>query len=480
MITGNLAYTGENDLFIWNNNNPNNVITIDNALSSDALIGVRLNTLDGSAFTSGLNGKGNADNFISNDSSYTVRLNENAEVFLNRLYTITVEETENGSVTASEETACAGDGITLTVTPTSGYEVESVLVNDAALDAYVFTMPTEDVRITASFVCPHSSYTLSGWTWDADYGSATAAFVCDVCGDTVTLTDWAPSLVRVSEATPEDNEVIYYTAAVTFGEKVYTGRTENIIVLGTADQAAADVVVALIEAIGEAAYTDESKAKIDEARAAYDALTDVQQELVSNIQTLIDAESAYARFVQEAEAAAALAAINSVIEKIDAIGAVEYTDECKTKIDEARAAYDALDERLQPLVSNLQTLTDAEAAYARLAEKVANDKAAAEAVEEKIAAIGEVEYTDDCKAKIDAARAAYDALTDDQKALVDNADALAAAETKYAELKAAAEAAQPGSDKCKFCGKTHTGFWGSIIKFFHSIFYFFAHLFGKM
>ena len=59
-------------------------------------------------------------------------------------------------------------------------------------------------------------------------------------------------------------------------------------------------------------------------------------------------------------------------------------------------------------------------------------------VKELIDAIGEVEYTPESKAKIDAARKAYDELTDAQKTLVDNYDVLIDAEEKYAELKAAA------------------------------------------
>ena len=33
-------------------------------------------------------------------------------------------------------------------------------------------------------------------------------------------------------------------------------------------------------------------------------------------------------------------------------------------------------------------------------------------------------------------------------------------------------------DRCPLCGETHTGFWGSIVGFFHRIVYFFKHLFG--
>lgn len=68
------------------------------------------------------------------------------------------------------------------------------------------------------------------------------------------------------------------------------------------------------------------------------------------------------------------------------------------------------------------------------------DEATASAVEEKITAIGDV--TLEKESVIAAARAAYDALTDTQKALVENYAVLTAAETALAELKAAA-ARQP-------------------------------------
>jgi hypothetical protein len=57
-----------------------------------------------------------------------------------------------------------------------------------------------------------------------------------------------------------------------------------------------------------------------------------------------------------------------------------------------------------------------------------------EATAALIDAIGEVEYTESCKAKIDAARAAYDALTKEQQALVKNVNILIAAEEAYDKL----------------------------------------------
>ncbi|MBQ3635584.1 MAG: DUF4957 domain-containing protein [Bacteroidales bacterium] len=63
------------------------------------------------------------------------------------------------------------------------------------------------------------------------------------------------------------------------------------------------------------------------------------------------------------------------------------------------------------------------------------DQIKADEVEAKIYAIGTaVEYTAECKAKIDDARTGYDALTETQKGLVENYAMLEAAEARYQEL----------------------------------------------
>ena len=123
----------------------------------------------------------------------------------------------------------------------------------------------------------------------------------------------------------------------------------------------------------------------------------------------------------------------AVEQLIDAIGEVSYTDASKAKIDAARAAYDALTDEQKSLVTNYAALTDAEEAYDNL-KASAEDQSSADSVVAAIAAIGEVSYTDASKAKIDAARAAYDALTGEQKSLVTNYAALTAAEAAYAAL----------------------------------------------
>ena len=124
-------------------------------------------------------------------------------------------------------------------------------------------------------------------------------------------------------------------------------------------------------------------------------------------------------------------AANEAINLINGIGTV--TKGSKDKIDAARKAYDGLTEDQKKLVpdSVLKTLTDAEAAYAKLVQDKA-DQDAADAVIAKIDAIGTV--TLKSKKAIDAARKAYDKLTAAQQARVSNYAALTAAETTYAKL----------------------------------------------
>ena len=176
--------------------------------------------------------------------------------------------------------------------------------------------------------------------------------------------------------------------------------------------------------IGEVEYTDACKAKIDEASDAYDALTDTQKALVTNYDLLTAAQARYEELKAAADQAAAdQTAADEVIEKINAIGEVVYTDACKAKIDEASDAYDALTDTQKTLVTNYEALTAAQARYAELkaaADQAAADQAAASEVIAKIDAIGTVEYTTASKAKIDEASDAYDSLTDTQKALVTN------------------------------------------------------------
>ncbi|MDR0289446.1 MAG: hypothetical protein LBI06_00745 [Treponema sp.] len=72
-------------------------------------------------------------------------------------YSITVEESANGTVSAGAETAAAGEIVALTVSPDEGYELASISTGaDIDLEMrggkYTFAMPEDDVVVTALFV----------------------------------------------------------------------------------------------------------------------------------------------------------------------------------------------------------------------------------------------------------------------------------------------------------------------------------------
>ena len=172
-------------------------------------------------------------------------------------------------------------------------------------------------------------------------------------------------------------------------------------------------VIEKIDAIGEVTLASEEA--IVAARAAYEALTEAQQAQVTNYDKLTAAE---ARLTD-------LKAAKAVDDMIDAIG--EVTLESEEAITAARAAYEALTEAQQAEVKSYDKLTAAEA---RLA-----DLKAAKPVDDMIDAIGEV--TLESEGAIDAARAAYEALTEAQQAEVKSYDKLTAAEARLAVLKPA-------------------------------------------
>ena len=189
------------------------------------------------------------------------------------------------------------------------------------------------------------------------------------------------------------------------------------------DRAAAAAVDNLIDEIGK--VTLESKQAIETARAAYDNLTPTQKTYVTKLNTLTAAEAAYKTLVDRKAA-------DDVTEKINEIGKV--TLESKTAIEAARAAYNALTDDQKPLVENYDVLTAAEAELARLeAEaKYEADLAAAAQVDEMIERLFPVNRYSGPAIRM--ARAAYDALTEDQKALVKHYDDLVKAEAEFAAI----------------------------------------------
>lgn len=74
-------------------------------------------------------------------------------------YLITIAESENGTVTAEwankKYRTPVGETVTLTVNPAEGYKLETITVNEVALEAvedvYSFVMPAQEVTVSATF-----------------------------------------------------------------------------------------------------------------------------------------------------------------------------------------------------------------------------------------------------------------------------------------------------------------------------------------
>jgi len=243
----------------------------------------------------------------------------------------------------------------------------------------------------------------------------------------------------IGEVTLESEEAINTAReaydALTDNQKAYVEglsileEAEIAFTIAIANKIAVETVIAKIDAIGEVIYPD-SKEAIDEAKEAYDELSDDLKAQVTNAGVLEEAVAKYAKLEADYNA------VQTVIEKIDAIGEVVYPDSGKA-IDEAQKAYDELSGDLKAQVTNINVLEAAKVKYAELEA----DYNVAKAVIEKIDAIGEVVYPDS-KEAIDEAQKAYDELSESHKALVSNINVLEEAVAKYAELEANYNAVQ--------------------------------------
>lgn len=187
--------------------------------------------------------------------------------------------------------------------------------------------------------------------------------------------------------------------------------------------ATGDNVKSLIDEIGEVTYPASGN-KINAARSAYDALTnDEQRARVTNYATLTAAETAY----EELKVNGA----NAVSNMINNLG--EATLDSEDEVVAARSAYDALTGEQKILITAevYGKLTSAEATL-----KSIHDQIAADAVKELIANIGDVEYSEAIKNKLDTANTRYEALTSDQKVLVTNYNELETKTNIYVRVEA--------------------------------------------
>ena len=195
-----------------------------------------------------------------------------------------------------------------------------------------------------------------------------------------------------------------------------------------ADKAAADAVTEKLNALpSEEDVMFQDEAVLKQAREAYEQLDDTQKALVSS-----EAYDKLEKAEQKLEALKAeVEAVTKQIQELPAVGDLTLEDEEKVAL--ARSAYDALnaDQKRQLTESGvLDTLLTAENQISLLER----EKEEAEKVAQQINSLPEVKdlkLAD--KTAVEAARKAYDALSDNQKAMIE--DAKTALEEREAEIK---------------------------------------------
>lgn len=280
------------------------------------------------------------------------------------------------------------------------------------------------------------------YTWSDDLSTCTARRECANADHPETETAVAVETERVEPTLTYEG---YVTFEAEFENKDFAKQTVTKVLPidpEVINQAAANEVAEMIAGIPDEVSLD-NMAVIEIANAAYQDLTDDQKALISEeaLKKLEDAEGALAAIEAEAGDQEVADAVTGIMENIPESAGLQD----KAVIKAARAAYDKLSDDQKALISeeSVKKLEDAEGALAA-AEKEAADKSAAKKAANAIAALPASPTVKD-KAAVTAARKAYDALTDAQKALVsestlkkltDAEKAVKAAEKKAAEYAA--------------------------------------------
>ena len=248
--------------------------------------------------------------------------------------------------------------------------------------------------------------------------------------------------------TDTQKELVKNYEKLTAAEEAYTALV---------DAAAAKAVDDLIDAIGE--VTVDSGDAIKAARAAYDALTDTQKELVKNYEKLLAAEELYEELTASAAAIAQKAAEEAKQAQEEAEAAQKAAEEAAEAAKAAQEAAEAAAakagennaaaEEARKAAETAQAAAEAAQAKAEEAQKKAEEaktgaEAARKAAEENNAAAA----AEAAKAVSEALKAAEEAGRSAQSATQAAQSAAQAAESmlKAQEAQAAAEAAQAAAE----------------------------------
>lgn len=295
----------------------------------------------------------------------------------------------------------------------------------------VYTPFDDDIALPGAEEVIREGYAFGGWYADSKFsGSPVTAVTRGSYGDKVLYARWQtyyenirmfgaciaklkPGSIKVADSTTIKKARTLYDG-MTAAEKEDAGCQYYYKILIQAEAElekllentkAADIVAAMIDELSD--ITLEQQDAVTEAREAYEALSDEEKELVVNYAGLMAAEEQIGLLLADKASA------DEAIALIKAIG--EVTLDSEQAVADARDAYNALTEQQRGMVDAYyeRQLESAEETLTKLQERDAR----IQNVNELISLIPEeLSLEDDSFQIVSDAKAAYVALTDDERA----------------------------------------------------------------
>ena len=178
------AYDGNDTLTITGSGDMNNWTTTDEVPWKDVSDKIKTVYISGNVTSIGDHAFGDCTSletvYFDNTEDYWKKINigaDNDSLIASTIrlkYTITVLPAQHGKVDVSAKTAYSGEEILIITSPDTGYIVDQIKINGAAIPDDKFYMPSENVEVSVTFREPVTSGTCgTNLTWVFDDGRLT-------------------------------------------------------------------------------------------------------------------------------------------------------------------------------------------------------------------------------------------------------------------------------------------------------------------
>src|SRR5690625_4255031 len=296
------------------------------------------------------------------------------------------------------------------------------------------SMPNQDITLFAQY--ENIEYTIR-------YETNGGTFIDDEITDTFTVDD--EIILPTADAIENKDEQFsgWYDNADFEGEPVTsipTGSYENQVYYAKWKEIDSEVNEEAIAAVDEMIHnlpvieevTLEDEPAVVEARTAYEKLNKEEQNLVTMNDELVALETKLSELAEEQMDQVAAQRVQKMIDDLPSVENV--TIDHKEDTQTAQASYEALTEKQQQLVTNIEKITELESRISEL--EASFDHEQAELVAHMITDLpSEDDLIIDDKSAVEEVREAFYKLTIEQQALVENKDLFYALEAKMFEIE---------------------------------------------